>query len=104
MSLRDVTIAQMETGQGSAEARGGFGEICKRKLVELRLDTGREGSTFGARRGQTNLRAPGAVPDGELVLILDIILFTNPSAQVGYDTRSIFNRSLTGLNSEFSFS
>ena len=32
------------------------------------------------------------------------ILFTNPSAQAGYDTRSIFKRSLTGLNSEFSFS
>ena len=27
----------------------------------------------------------------------------NPSAQVGYDTRSIFKRSLTGLNSGFSF-
>ena len=33
-----------------------------------------------------------------------LILFTNPSAQAGYDTRSIFKRSLTGLNSEFSFS
>ena len=30
--------------------------------------------------------------------------FTNPSARAGYDTRSIFKRSLTGLNSEFSFS
>ena len=33
-----------------------------------------------------------------------IIIFTNPSAQAGYDTRSIFKQSLTGLNSEFSFS
>ena len=33
-----------------------------------------------------------------------IIIFTNPSAQAGYDTRSIFKRSLTGFNSEFSFS
>ena len=32
------------------------------------------------------------------------ILFTNPSARAGYDTRSIFKRSLTGMNSEFSFS
>ena len=32
------------------------------------------------------------------------IIFTNPSAQAGYDTRSIFKMSLTGLNSEFSFS
>ena len=28
----------------------------------------------------------------------------NPSARAGYDTRPIFKRSLTGLNSEFSFS
>ena len=28
----------------------------------------------------------------------------NPSARAGYDTRSIFKRSLTGLNSEFSVS
>ena len=32
------------------------------------------------------------------------ILFTNLSARAGYDTRSIFKRSLTGLNSKFSFS
>ena len=31
-------------------------------------------------------------------------IFTNPSARAGYDTRSIFKRSLTGFNSEFSFS
>ena len=28
----------------------------------------------------------------------------NPSARAGYNTRSIFKRILTGLNSEFSFS
>ena len=33
-----------------------------------------------------------------------LILFINPSARAGYDTRSIFKRSLTGLVSEFSFS
>ena len=32
------------------------------------------------------------------------IIFTNPSAQAGYDTRSFFKRSLTVLSSEFSFS
>ncbi len=37
-------------------------------------------------------------------LIASVVLFTNPSARAGYDTRSIFKRSLTGLNSEFSFS
>ena len=38
------------------------------------------------------------------ICILVFILFTNPSARAGYDTRSIFKRSLTGFNSEFSFS
>ena len=33
-----------------------------------------------------------------------VTIFTNSSAQVGYDTKSIFKRSSTGLNSEFSFS
>ena len=37
-------------------------------------------------------------------LHLGVILFTNPSARAGYDTRSIFKRSFGGLNSEFSFS
>ena len=37
-------------------------------------------------------------------LKVNVILFTNPSARAGYDTRSIFKRSLIGLNSEFSFS
>ena len=29
------------------------------------------------------------------------IIFTNPSARTGYDTRSVFKRSLTGLKSVF---
>ena len=33
-----------------------------------------------------------------------LTIFTNPSARAGYDMRSIFKQSLTGLNSEFSFS
>ena len=33
-----------------------------------------------------------------------LIIFTNRSARAGYNTRSIFKQSLTGLNSEFSFS
>ena len=37
-------------------------------------------------------------------VVFIFIIFTNPSARAGYDTRSIFKRSLTGLNSEFSFS
>ena len=42
--------------------------------------------------------------DGNKLNSLYKVLFTNLSARAGYDTRSIFKRSLTGLNSEFSFS
>ena len=38
------------------------------------------------------------------LILIHKVLFTNPSARTGYDTRSIFKRSLTGLNTEFSFS
>ena len=41
---------------------------------------------------------------GYWLTYINMSLFTNPSAQAGYDTRSIFKQSLTGLNSEFSFS
>ena len=34
----------------------------------------------------------------------NISIFTDPSVRAGYDRRSIFKQSLTGLNSEFSFS
>ena len=42
--------------------------------------------------------------EGVLLFFREYPIFTNPSARAGYDTRSIFKRSLTGLNSEFSFS
>ena len=47
---------------------------------------------------------PGQRVKTQQKAFLRLILFTNPSARAGYDTRSIFKRSLTGLNSEFSFS
>ena len=31
------------------------------------------------------------------ISVVNKVLFTNPSARVGYDTRSIFKRSLTGF-------
>ena len=41
----------------------------------------------------------------EIILsLLLLFIFTNPSPRAVFDTRSIFMRSLTGLNSEFSFS
>ena len=36
--------------------------------------------------------------------VIKLYIFTSPSSRAGYDTRSIFKRSLTGLNLEFSFS
>ena len=50
------------------------------------------------------LRVCERVYEIESLADLDIYIFTNPSTQAGYDTRSIFKRSLTGLNSDFSFS
>ena len=38
---------------------------------------------------------------GDLGSIPGRVIFTNPSARAGYDTRSIFKRILTGLNSVF---
>ena len=38
------------------------------------------------------------------IYVANIIISTNPSTRAGYDTGSIFKRSLTGLNSEYSFS
>ena len=43
----------------------------------------------------------GIIPNYNCV---STIIFTNPSARARYDTGLIFKRSLTGLNSEFSFS
>ena len=46
----------------TGSVRGGFWEIWK-KSVSRELDTEREGSTFGAPRRQTNLRATGIARD-----------------------------------------
>ena len=46
---------------------------------------------------------PTKQPTNQDVQVLMLIIFTNPSARAGYDTRSIFKQSLTGLNSEFFF-
>ena len=39
--------------------------------------------------------------DPKDIWISVVILFTNPSTRTGYDTRSVFKRSFTGLNSVF---
>ena len=50
------------------------------------------------------LQAYGIPKETVTALMMLYTYFTNTSARVGYDTRSIFKRSLTGLNAEFSFS
>ena len=45
------------------------------------------------------------LPSQKVVFVqISLSYLPDPSARVGYDTRSIFKQSLTGLNSEFSFS
>ena len=75
VSLRDVTIAQDETGwQGENDVTHrkraeDFGDF-KEKLGELKLDSERGGSTLGARWGETNLRAMGAARDrGQMICL-----------------------------------
>ena len=55
-----------------------------------------------------NLSVPSYIYPSIYVMLFTSIYpsmyLPNPSTQAGYDTRSIFKRSLTGLNSEFSFS
>ena len=46
---------------------------------------------------------PGTLCSGVVAPNRVLSYLPNPSARAGYDTRSIFKRSLTGLNSEFSF-
>ena len=43
-------------------------------------------------------------PNDHIYIYIYIYIYTNPSAQAGCDTRSIFQQSLTGLNSDSSFS
>ena len=56
------------------------------------------------------ISSSGPLAEIKLLLLIDsfftlvLTIFTNPSARAVYGTRSILNRSLTGLNSEFSFS
>ena len=52
----------------------------------------------------TRGESPGVYPLDEISAMLLSSYLPNPSARAGYDTRSIFKRSLTGFNSEFSFS
>ena len=68
-------------------------------LVSEKLDNFQ---LFRMQQSLINLRQKNLVQN--ITLQKEISIFTNPSAWAGYDTRSIFKRSLTGLNSEFSFS
>ena len=56
---------------------------------------------FSVGRDKNTLQKDTHLP---LKIVLWVYIFANPCTQAGYDTRSIFKRSLTGLNSEISFS
>ena len=77
--------------------------VCRFKPVTLLL-LGHVKGSIGEHHSSSSLllqQCPACL--GRLTWIVFVILFTNPSARAGYDTRSIFffKRSLTGLNSEF---
>ena len=56
-----------------------------------------------SRKEVENEVHPGKLSSTGIDEMVEKVLFTNPSARAGFDTRSIFKWSLTGLNSEFSF-
>ena len=69
VSLRDVKIARDEEQRDGVRMTSRTGSVRRiwrisKKVRELKLDTERGGSTFGARWGETNLRATGAARDG----------------------------------------
>ena len=65
----------------------------------------REVSTKCAKnyRKQDSISVPGTSPLEDFRYHLNLV-FTNHFRTTEYDTKSIFKRNLTGLNSEFSFS
>ena len=68
VSLRDVTIARDEEQGDRVRMTSRTGSVWRilwisKKVRELKLDAERGGSTFGARWGETNLRAMGAARD-----------------------------------------
>ena len=68
MSLRDVTIARDDETGDKVRVTSRTGSVRRilgisKKFRELKLNAERGGSTFGARWGETNLRAMGAAHD-----------------------------------------
>ena len=67
--------------------------------LSLLISTSRNSLTLPVSKTQFNTRNIGADTFCNLFLSSFgfLVLFTNPSARAGYDTRSIFKRSLTGF-------
>ena len=95
VKIKEIKRRENTSIQRTEEAVDHEGDVCHCHLhVQLWL------VTLENRLGELEIR--GRIEAIKTTALL--ILFTNPSARTGYDTRSIFKRSLTGLNSEFSFS
>ena len=101
--VTDFRVEQLVPDPDRAE---GLGKYIHWKTFYLIYEiTTSEEKTFAHLRSQIENSKKNYIKGEEEKIIVEVlVLFTNPSARAGYDTRSIFKRSLTGLNSEFSFS
>ena len=72
----------------------------KKRNLSIYFLYGLVANVLDLRHRRKRVRTPVA----PLPSLLDLLYLPDPSARAGYDTRSIFKRSLIGLNSEFSFS
>ena len=104
-----VTTTPSQSGPGS-NGNEGVLHIFQDLSLIIRWVSGISGTLINPQR-RCSWYILQFLPTGEVFVEIQqwkpyssVILFTNPSTRAGYDTRSIFKRSLTGLNSEFSFS
>ena len=94
----------------SEELKNNTVKLCRNTVVEYKTNGSEEWKNLKIMSTQLKLTGKYShwlnikAEIQSVSLGIMLILFTNPSARAGYDTRSIFKQSLTGLNSEFSFS
>ena len=98
--ISDVLLWTPSHGQAKAgrPARTYIQQLCAHTEYSLEDLPGTMGDREGWQERVWEICA------GDATWYIYIYVYNNPSARTGYDTRSFFKRSLTGLNSEFSFS